>query len=267
MTVPNVPPAGIPGAQPATQQPTSSSQFPSGTPTLAGPGFDPNAVIQPGPGVPPMLVGRKVGEALNITAQLIRQRQQPVAQPNVQTPAQQSLQAAGVQTQPTTQPQFDGNALADVVRQVIQEETLPDRILRVAGEFGQKYAQYKELEPEVYEVMRQLPAEQQAQPAMWDYALKMVVGQRALEGKPITGGAQQPTAQQGSGLFNQAQVNLPPNAWAPAGQQLFTEPPSNASGSYGSQRTLTAEEANIASKLGLDPAKVIEFNSQYLWRK
>lgn len=269
MTVPNVPPVGQPGAQQPVntpgQQPTSSSQFPAGAPSPFGSNVDLNATIQPGPGVPAMFVGKRVGEVLNISSQLIRQRaQQPQPQQPV-PPATQSIQAVAQQVAQQQGGQVDPAVIAEAVRMAIQQETLPDRILRVRSEFSQRYQQFASYAQEVEQVVSELPIEQQAQPAMWDYALRMVIGQKAIEGQ-----LQQPARapQPNANGFNQQQVNLPPNAWAPSGQQMFTEQPNgNGQGLYqqgsGQTRQLTQEQLQVAQKLGVDPQRLQQFNTEY----
>ncbi len=265
-----VPAATIPLGVVQGQQPNQQAQAPSFSAQFTNQQLPPQGQqaqqpaqilsqrIPAGPGIPAALVGRPVQElvdALVRQANTIQQQNQQRAN-TPQAQAQQILNAGQPQVQTQTPAGLTLEAVQEIVRGAVQENSLPSLIMQVEQSVQQQIPQYSNpvVRQKVQEIMGQQPPELQANRNAWDYAVKVVLGEMAMQGQQIPGGF----------IPGQQQQNAPYVTGArPNGNVPFTEQPTGAP-QYGVQGrpAITQMEAEIATKFGLNPVKVAEYNQQ-----
>lgn len=168
-------------------------------------------VIRPGPGVPPELVGRTLGQAFTIYNGLAQQYVRNMQGGTAPAP-QQAATPPQQPTQPTQQPtrSFWANpqeSIAQIVKQEVaaatQQIALPQQIQAARASVAALPA-YAQHAAAIDAKIAALPPEMQAKPEAWQTALKLAVGEAALSGTPAA--APQPQQPQ---QFGFPQLNSP----------------------------------------------------------
>lgn len=251
--------------QPQVQQP-AAPQAPQQPQTL-----DPNVRIQAGQGFPPELVGRTLGEAMNIYGVMRQQfisTQQPGAQPQTQPgqPQQQPVQPRPGMPPANALPTLDN--ISQVVRAevkqalgaAVNELQFPSAVARAAEPidsmpFGKS--------PEVHNLMRQsmqgLAPEAFTNPNIWVSAYRMAVGQLAESGRlgQLQAQVQQPQQPSVPGGPTMSQLNG--QQWQPAGS-FFTESP-NGGQQFQNTQQISADERVVAARFKMTDQQYMDWKS------
>lgn len=278
-------------AAPAAPHPTAPFGQPGyaapGAPAAPAPagqpsGVDANQVIQAGPGVPPELVGRTVGQAFQIYSALATEwirrtpqgggTQAPPPAPGQPAPAQPNQPGA---QPPAGQPAQGGDFwrdpqgnIARIVREQVQQQLAPvtqatqeQEVIRARDIAVAGIPDVHQLWPTIVATLQGVDPAGLTDPRIWERAADMARGQLMKTGQyrpvaaPAPNGAppapnNQPYTQAGG------RPNIPggmPGAAVLPQVAFFTESPSTpgAGGPY--NPGLTAEEANVAQKFGMSP--------------
>lgn len=273
-----VPPAAP--AAPALPHPTAPFGQAPVAPAAAAPaaqpsGVDPNQVIQSGPGVPPELVGRTVGQAYQIYSALATEwiRRTPQGG-GTQAPPPAPGQPAPAQPQPVRPAapvagdfwrDPEGNIkrivaetvatqMAPVTQATQEQEVIRARDIAVAG-----IPDAQVLWPEIVKALQGVDPSGLTDPHIWERAADMARGSMMRAGTYRSPAPAAPAAPPAPN--NQPFIAAGGRPSFPGGQPgaavlpqvaFFSEGPSTPGG--GGQTTgLTAEEANVASKFGMSP--------------
>lgn len=262
----NLPPA--PGTQPQQQQ--QQQQQPQNQPPA---GINPNQIIQAGPGVPPELVGRTMGQAFQIYTALandwLGRNGQQTQRQQQQTQQQQQQPPAAQPGQPATQldqasREFWSNppaAIRAIVGEMLQNSPATqaaqrDSVAAAARTAAAGVPDFGHLWPEIQTIVAQADPGTLVDPRVWEGAADIARGRLMRAGRynPQAGG--QPPAPLNPNAGFQAAGGMPT---VPAQQNpqlpqfaFFTEAPTPPSNGYGgNQQQLTPKEMEAAQKFGM----------------
>lgn len=284
---PYVPPA--PAAPAAPHQtvpfgPGGGAPAPA-APAPAGPasGVDPNQVIQPGSGVPPELVGRTVGQAFQIYSALATEwlrrtpqgggTQAPPPAPGQPAPAQPGAAPGAPRPTAGAPPAGDfwrdpegsikrivaesvAQQMAPVTQASQETEIIRARDIALAG-----IPDAQALWPEMVQALQGVDAAGLMNPQVWQRAADMARGTMMRAGTyraPAPAAAPAaPSPASPNGPFTAAGGRPSIPAGSPGAAVLpqvafFVEGPSTPQGG-GAGGSLSAEEADVASKFGMSP--------------
>lgn len=220
-----------------------------------------NTVIQAGQGVPRELVGKTLGEALQYYAVL---RDEYFRGKN---PAQQPQQQPAAQGQQPQQPQQPSGtnfwtdpvgAIQRVVKEQLGQMTLPQTINSIEQQMA-GLPHYQQIRPLIAEKLQGFSPDQLANPALWQSAYDLTIGELTRQGR-LPQAAQQPTQSQPQ---HNGYVRLP----VPSGQQLqsglpwtpaFTEVPN--AGAIPQMRALSPEQDSVRQKMGMTVEQYIAWS-------
>lgn len=260
------------GQQPAApQQPQQPAQPNYG-------GLDPNTVIQAGPGVPPELVGRPLGQAFQIYQALAEdfvRRNSPPTQPQQQpapqrpaAPQQPGAQPPQGQQPPGVDRDFWANP-REAFKQMIREEVAPmlapvtqdaqeREIIRARDIALAAIPDHRELWPDIVVALQNATPEALADSRVWETAADVARGRRARAGR----NGQQPPAQPNAG-YTAAGGRPAVPAGAPQQPVLpqfafFSEAPT-VPNNGGVQGQLTESELAAASKMNMTPQEYMSW--------
>jgi len=274
---------GQPPAQPQPQPWGQRGQQPPGQPApQPGQGNTlqvNDQTILDGPGVPPELRGRSMGEFNRIYAglrQIALGQTQPGQIPQPQPiPAPQPQPQPGAQPQPGQgQPQPPQITQADFMRdpagsvnkvvessiqRVFQQQLLPmlaplaqqtndlgikNAMAQVASEIGAE--RFQQLLPEIQQQLQGIHPSALANPHMWRVAAQSVVGARALSGQPFPQPAQQSMFATPAAPFPVQFTNGNP---VPGVGMFWSEPPGGQRGSNGVNGISLSPQEQAAAKM------------------
>lgn len=228
-----------------------------------------NQRIPAAPNIPAAFHNRSIQEILDGFAKTAGTLQQ-IQRQQVQAPAQgqqpQAPQQFSQQPQQNQQPiQTPSGMTLEQIQQTIEatlaKQQLPQLVLQTEAAVAQQNPAYGNpaIRTRVQEIISTLPQEQQAQRAMWDYAITLAVGEQVQKGGMA--GFAQPTVRQDAPYVPGAQraadnyLNGTPATFveAPTGQANYAQ---------GQRPPMTQAEAQLATQLGLNPNDVSQHNQK-----
>jgi hypothetical protein len=232
----------------------------------------PGAIIQPGAGVPPELVGQTVGYALQRYAQMrqqyMAQQQQPQAQQQPQQPAQQ--QPAQQQRQTSSFWSDPEGTIERIVQSRIGQAVAPFQMQNIEQQMAQQLPAYGQLRSRIAGYIQGLPPEAQTRPEAWQLAHKLAYADAIQAGEQVAlqvpRNVPQQVQQHGQTVPQQMPVHVQPQApqqpqtqYAPPNfvngngaqewQAAFTEQPSQQFQPQNVQ--LTPQQMAVAERMGI----------------
>lgn len=253
-----------PGLQQPQFQPPQYQQVPQTQPLPQAPqqnlGQQPlNQRIPAGPGVPAELVGRTMGEVMQMYGSLRGAVAQQAPQPQAQAPQNQQ-QPGRPQGQPNAQgANFWANPqemIRQAVQQTAQEMQAPQLIERAASGV-MNLPRDSELDNAILGHLQGLDNVTLSNPRTWEIAYNSALGERVRSGRaaPQAQAQQQPQAQQAAQPgFNQLNSG---QQYAPASGQFFTESPTGVSNPSAPQ--LNQQQQRVARMFNMTDQQYVAF--------
>lgn len=248
---------GMPGMPQQQQQAQTAAQYAQLTQRIPA-----------APGIPAAFHGRSIQEILDgfsktagTLQQLQRQQAAPAQGQQSQAPQQFSQQPMQNQQAPMTPSGMTIEQIQQTIEATLQKQQLPQLVLQTEQAVLQQNSAYRDpnIRTRVQEIIGSLPQEQQAQRAMWDYAITLAVGEQVQK----TGGMPsfvQPT--QGNAPFVQGAQKQPSDNYLNGSPAFVEAPTGNPQYGQGQRPPMTQAEAQFATQLGLNPTDVAQYNQK-----